>query len=216
MFNLPLKLQYGTPTYELGTNISQYTWKRYIATIHDEKSYVKSPDITIPIGETGDGETVYQLTYNYDNYGTTQNSEEALLNEELTQGFTFTPNSQFTVQVSPISYDAIDGLLQNSAIGDVYSEDNKQNVFQIEMINNFRSGYPIIKYNNLIKYFKAENGLVKTQTPALFPWEIGTLANCETLLYNGDERMVAKCILCETNIQYNGAIRQSNIARQVE
>lgn len=214
VFNLPLKLQYGTPTYELGKNISQYTWKRYIATIHDEKAYVKSPDIAIPVGEIT-GSPVYQLTYNYDNYGTAQSSGEDLAGEEITQGFTYTTNPQFKIQVSPISYDATDGNLQNSATGDVYSEDNKQNVFQIEMINNVRSGYPIIKYKNLIKYFKAENGLVKTQTPALFPWEIGTLANCETLLYNGDERMVAKCILCETNIQCNGAIMQSNIARQV-
>lgn len=214
VFDLPISLQYGTPTYELGQGMSQYSWKRYVATVQNDKVYTKSADEMHSVGETSAG-TMYELIYNYDGYGTAKMSNPSMI-EEINQGFELSTDTSHTLQVSPISYEGVSSSLVNKNVeGEVFEEDNKQNVFQIEIVNNFRTGYPMKKYNNLIKYFKVKNGLVKTQTPALFNWEIGTLANCETMLYNENKHMVAKCVLCEMNLQYNGSLKQNIIARQV-
>ena len=59
--------------------------------------------------------------------------------------------------------------------------------------------------------------LEKKQTPAIFNWEIGSGAYVETQLWDDttNKHYVAFSRLLEYTIEYNGAIRQSNIAHEV-
>ena len=60
--------------------------------------------------------------------------------------------------------------------------------------------------------------MIKNQTPAIFNWEIGGWALVETQLWDDttNKHYIALSKLLEYTIEYNGAIRQSNIAHEVK
>ena len=70
---------------------------------------------------------------------------------------------------------------------------------------------------NLANWFAETNHIIKNQTPAIFNWEIGGWACVETQLWDDrtNKNYIAFSRLLEYNIEYNGAIRQSNIAHEV-
>ena len=70
---------------------------------------------------------------------------------------------------------------------------------------------------NLANWFSGDNHIIKNQTPAIFNLEIGGWACVETQLWDDttNKHYIAFSKLLEYTIEYNGAIRQSNVAHEV-
>ena len=217
--NIPLKLQYGSPTLESCTPVSRYSYNQYVFSVHKENAYELSPATVSIIMET-----TYIADYYYNGYGvgykvnddgTTNTIQTQEINRAIASYFygpAANPDELFNggiIKVNPVNYEAIaQQITTSSKVGEIYDEDNKLNVWDTSEIR--------ARASALSTWFDDKNHVVKNQTPAMFNWEIGTFANCETPLFNNDgTQYVAPAMLLEYTVEYNGAIKQSNIAHEI-
>ena len=212
--NIPLKLQYGSPTLESCTPVSRYSYKQYVFSVHKENAYELSPATVNIIMDNK-----YIANYYYNGYGIGYIGTDHIPTQEINRAIVpylynsaESANENFNggiIKVYPVNYEAISQqitLIPN--VGEIYDEDNKLNVWDTSEIQ--------ARASELYNWFYDKNHVVKNQTPAMFNWEIGTFANCETPLFNNDgTKYVATAMLLEYTIQYNGAIKQSNIAHEI-
>lgn len=209
--NIPLKLQYGTPTAEVGKTISRYSYKQYIFNFNYSGEYEMSPTNVTDMGSNATADYRYMLEYLFNGYGTTQliGDGEYALYEDINRAIDFSGDTSKIAKVTPLEYKGIDQQIILNQIGELYEEDNTLNIYNPDELSKRQAA--------LTNWYQEENHIIKNQTPAMFNWELGTFANCETLMYNDDgTRYVAPSMLIEYTMEYNGAIKQSNIAHEIK
>lgn len=206
--NIPLNLQYGNPTCEPCTPMSSYSYKQYRITATNGTETV-SPSYSELFG-TINGETAYKNEYYFKGYGQILGSDAGFTYGEINRAISLEKTQTATLEYNPLDYNPIDYTINVAdTSGESYNEDNHLNVYG--ETENSRRGY------NLANWFNEDNHIIKNQTPAMFNWEIGGWALVETQLWDDrtNKHYVAFSRLLEYNIEYNGAIRQSNIAHEV-
>ena len=206
--NVPLNLQYGNPTCEPCTPMSAYSYKQYRITATNGIETV-SPSYSELFG-TISGITAYKNEYYFKGYGQILGSDIAYTYGEINRAISLEETQTAMLDYNPLEYNPINYTMNVSDnIGENYIEDNHLNVYG--QTENSTRAY------NLANWFNETNHIIKNQTPAIFNWEIGGWAYVETQLWDDrtDKHYVAFSRLLEYNIEYNGAIRQSNIAHEV-
>ena len=207
--NIPLNLQYGNPTCEPCTPMSAYSYKQYRITATNGVETV-SPSSSELFG-TIYGKTAYKNEYYFKGYGQILGSDSSFTYGEINRAISLEETQTATLDYNPLDYNPINYTMNISDIsGESYNEDNHLNVYG--KTENSRRGY------NLANWFNENNHIIKNQTPAMFNWGIGEWAKVETTLWDDrtNKHYVAFSRLLEYNIEYNGAIRQSNIAHEVK
>lgn len=206
--NIPLKLQYGNPTCEPCTPMSAYSYKQYRITATNGTETV-SPSTSELFG-TVSGKTAYKNEYYFKGYGQILGSDIGYKYWEINRAISLEETQTATLEYNPLEYNPIDYTINiGNTSGESYNEDNHLNVYG-ETKNSSR-GY------NLANWFSGNNHVIKNQTPAMFNWEIGEWAKVETLLWDDttNKNYIAFSRLLEYTIEYNGAIRQTNIGHEV-
>lgn len=206
--NVPLNLQYGNPTCEPCTPMSAYSYKQYRITATNGIETV-NPSSSELFG-TLNGETVFKNEYYFKGYGQTLGSDIADTYGEINRAISLKKTQTATLDYNPLDYNPINYTINvANKKGENYIEDNHLNVYG-------KTGNSIRGYN-LANWFDETNHIIKNQTPAIFNWEIGGWACVETQLWDDrtNKNYIAFSKLLEYNIEYNGAIRQSNIAHEV-
>lgn len=211
---VPLKLQYGNPTIENVAPMSQYSYKRYSANISTSTEDV-NPASTAVVGADEYGPW-YRSEYLFPKYAVAVSDYAS---DDINKAIRFVNSSSAqAVQVHPVEYSATDESIVSqkygsttsttAQIGEVYTEDNKLNVYPKDEI-----------YNRLLAlstWFQSGLHTIKATTPALFHWNIDEWAMIETPLWDSstNEPLTAMAQLLETEITYNGAVKQNIIARE--
>lgn len=206
--NIPLKLQYGSPICEPCVPMSAYAYKQYRITATNGTETV-SPSSSELFG-TINGKTAYKNEYYFKGYGQILGYDTGFTYGEINRAISLEETQTATLDYNPLEYNPINYTMNISDnIGENYIEDNHLNVYG--QTENSTRAY------NLANWFNETNHIIKNQTPAIFNWEIGGWACVETQLWDDrtDKHYVAFSRLLEYNIEYNGAIRQSNIAHEV-
>lgn len=206
--NIPLKLQYGNPTCEPCTPMSAYSYKQYRITATNGTETV-SPSTSELFGAVS-GKTAYKNEYYFKGYGQILGSDIGYKYWEINRAISLEETQTATLEYNPLEYNPIDYTINiGNTSGESYNEDNHLNVYG-ETKNSSR-GY------NLANWFSGNNHVIKNQTPAMFNWEIGEWAKVETLLWDDttNKNYIAFSRLLEYTIEYNGAIRQTNIGHEV-
>lgn len=206
--NIPLNLQYGNPTCEPCTPMSAYSYKQYRITATNGIETV-SPSYSELFG-TINGKTAYKNEYYFKGYGQILDSDSSFTYGEINRAIALKEAQTATLDYNPLDYNPINYTINIAdKKGENYTEDNHLNVYG-KKVNSIR-GY------NLAYWFDETNHIIKNQTPAMFNWEIGGWACVETQLWDDttNKHYIALSKLLEYNIEYNGAIRQSNIAHEV-
>lgn len=206
--NVPLNLQYGNPTCEPCTPMSTYSYKQYRITATNGIETV-NPSSSELFG-TINGKTAYKNEYYFKGYGRKLESESSITYGEINRAIALKETQTATLDYNPLDYNPINYTINVAdKKGENYIEDNHLNVYG--QTENSTRGY------NLANWFDETNHIIKNQTPAIFNWEIGGWACVETQLWDDrtNKNYIAFSKLLEYNIEYNGAIRQSNIAHEV-
>ena len=206
--NITLNLQYGNPTCEPCTPMSAYSYKQYRITATNGIETV-SPSSSKLFG-TINGETAYKNEYYFKGYGQILGSDTGFTYGEINRAISLEETQTATLDYNPLEYNPINYTMNISDIsGESYNEDNHLNVYG--KTENSRRGY------NLANWFNENNHIIKNQTPAMFNWGIGEWAKVETTLWDDrtNKNYIAFSRLLEYTIEYNGAIRQTNIGHEV-
>ena len=206
--NVPLNLQYGNPTCEPCTPMSTYSYKQYRMTATNGTEAV-SPSSSKLFG-TINGKKTYKNEYYFKGYGRKLESESSFTYGEINRAIALKETQTATLNYNPLDYNPINYTINVAdKKGENYIEDNHLNVYG--RTENFTRGY------NLTNWFNEKNHIIKNQTPAMFNWGIGEWAKVETILWDDrkNKNYIAFSRLLEYTIEYNGAIRQSNIAHEV-
>ncbi len=211
---VPLSLQYGNPTIENVALMSQYSYKRYSANISVSTEDIEpSSDTVVGADDMG---VWYRCEYLFPKYAVAVTDNE---NDDIDKAIRFVQSSaKRALQVNPVEYSSIDISLAAqkygstttaiSQIGEVYTEDNKLNVYPKDEIYN--------RLWALGTWFQSGLHTIKATTPALFHWNIDEFAMIETPLWDSstDKPFTAMAQLLETEITYNGAVKQNIVARE--
>lgn len=206
--NIPLNLQYGNPTCEPCTPMSAYSYKQYRITATNGVETV-SPSYSELFG-TISGKTAYKNEYYFKGYGQILGADTGFAYGEINRAISLEETQTATLDYNPLEYNPINYTMNISDIsGESYNEDNHLNVYG--KTENSRRGY------NLANWFNENNHIIKNQTPAMFNWGIGEWAKVETTLWDDrtNKNYIAFSRLLEYTIEYNGAIRQTNIGHEV-
>lgn len=204
--DVPLSLQYGNPICEPCLTISGYKYKKYSANISNNTDSV-SPSKSTNMGvDTGTGKNVYKLDYLFKGYGKAPSNVQA---SNINRAIVFSATETDILNYNPIEYNPVDVDIPLSNRGEPYIEDNHLNSYEESTIK--------IRANNLKDWFVDGAHIIKNTTPALFNWNVGEFANVETQLWDDstNKNYIAFSLLLEYNIEYNGTIKQSNIAHEM-
>lgn len=207
--DITLNLQYGNPTCEPCTPMSAYSYKQYRITATNGTETV-SPSSSEFFGVVS-GKNTYKNEYYFKGYGQILGSDTSFAYGEINRAISLKETQTATLDYNPLEYNPINYTMNISDIsGESYNEDNHLNVYG--ETENSRRGY------NLANWFNENNHIIKNQTPAMFNWGIGEWAKVETTLWDDrtNKNYIAFSRLLEYTIEYNGTIRQSNIAHEVK
>lgn len=207
--DIALNLQYGNPTCEPCTPMSAYSYKQYRITATNGTETV-SPSSSEFFGVVS-GKNTYKNEYYFKGYGQILGSDTGFTYGEINRAISLEEIQTATLDYNPLEYNPINYTMNISDIsGESYNEDNHLNVYG--KTENSSRGY------NLANWFSENNHIIKNQTPAMFNWGIGEWAKVETTLWDDrtNKNYIAFSRLLEYTIEYNGAIRQSNIAHEVK
>ena len=213
--NITLNLQYGNPTCEPCTPMSAYSYKQYRITATNGTETV-SPSSSELFGYSEndvDGKyPVYKNEYYFKGYGIVLNTDTGHRSERsaINRAIVLDKTQTATLEYNPLEYNPIDYTIKIAdTSGESYNEDNHLNIYG----NSSNSA----RATKLADWFSKYNHIIKNQTPAIFNWEIGGCAHVETQLWDDttNKHYIAFSKLVEYNLEYNGAIRRSNIAHEV-
>nr|DAP69840.1 MAG TPA: hypothetical protein [Caudoviricetes sp.] len=207
--DISLNLQYGNPTCEPCTPMSAYSYKQYRITATNGTETV-SPSSSEFFGVIS-GKNTYKNEYYFKGYGQILGSDTVRAYGEINRAIALQETQTATIDYNPLDYNPIDYTINiANTSGESYNEDNHLNIYG-NSSNSTRA-------TKLSDWFSKDNHVIKNQTPAIFNWEIGSGAYVETQLWDDttNRHYIAFSKLLEYNIEYNGAIRQSNIAHEVK
>lgn len=180
-----------------GTNISSYIFKNYVARVDMENGEVMSPTETLIY----DGASINR--YNFKGYGyaevggTTSEIDYAIAAEN-------------SLTVYPVNYDSYDNAINNSnVVGEAYIEDNPINPYSD------RDEEAENRFEFLNNYFNAETSALEFESLANPAIEPGDICEIITNLYDGDTQISKNAIVVEIEIKYNGSMKESFIAHEV-
>lgn len=213
---VPLTLQYGDPTIESVTPMSQYSYKQYSVKKTEQTEDITPASLTA-VGADSYG-TWYKAEYQYPKYALA--ADEDAQSDDINRAIRFVQSSaERSLTVVDLDYSGIEKSLAKQKYvditaadtdysGEVYSEDNTSNVYSEDEI------YPRVVA--LSSWFSDNLHTVQSTTPALFHWDIGEWAFIETPLWDSDKDTPFTAIgqLLESEITYNGAVKQKIVVRE--
>ncbi len=206
------------PTITNGTNISNYSFKNYVAEIIPDDEYQVSPKI-IPMENLDKSANLYEFTFK--KYGkvlnriidSAGNITETDMVSEINRYWEVKESIPTGIFIRPVNINSFDNNLINNKEGENYVEDNPVNPY------NVNSNEAQVRFEFLKNYFNADCSILEFNGLANPSIETGDIVSVETNLYtnNGNENRVTKnAIVVSLELSYNGALKEKIIAHEVK
>lgn len=113
------------------------------------------------------------------------------------------PNYNQTEKVAPVKMKTINSVLKNFVIGETYSEKNPMNIYN-ENSEELKSRFEFLK-----KYFNDKSCSLSFESLADLSVETGDVISIETNLYDNEKKIFKNAVVVETQLTYNGVIKET-------
>lgn len=193
------KIMTKYPTVTQGTNISAYNFKNHLAVFEQSRQYEKEC-----VAKTFDNATIYVCQFN--ECGRAING--TFLVSEVNQAVSGVNEK---LNIVPLYYNSYDNVLNNTVVGEVYSEDNP--------IYPFSSSDEKAKerFNVLTSYFNKDCASLEFECLPYLSVETGDIVGVDTNLYDsGGNQITKNALIVSMEITYNGALKEKIKAHEVK
>lgn len=194
------------PKLTQGTDVSQYSFKRYRVYEDAENVYEKSGDefgtLTVKTGATTQG--ISFTRYLYDGYGVVKDGDGVF----GAVNYAITTVSR-TISVTPIKKRGFDNYISNEFTGEPFTEDNPVNPYSSS------DSFATERANAIFRYFSSSNYAMEFKCLPNLALTTGDNVWVFTNLYDETgARFIKQGIIVSIELEYNGALKQKLIVHE--